>query len=123
MAEVYSRRFIAGRGGDSTWTYAVPAGRTAVVRFVAINVFAVVSTTYLRVAGQPVYQYTPPGPSRSTFEDVRYTAYGGELIEVVVVGSDTAFHVSGFEFAGQAQALSDPEAVPFPPHGETLPAP
>lgn len=116
---VYSVRFINAGPAAGTYTYTVPAGMRAVVKFVAHTNFAAsVVGMSCKVAGAPFFYSELPGSTYNRFSDVRGVAYAGEVISVLIDHENTYAHVSGFLFAaGVAQLEGETEFTEelFPP--------
>jgi len=101
-----------GRGGTQNVVYTVPAGRRAVVRFVAVSAYAAAGqSAFVFVGGAVVLYWPAPAANAAAFWDVRMVAYAGETVMVSTSGSDVAFHVSGYLFndpAGRDALTEDP---------------
>ena len=126
---VYSVRFLNAGPAAGTYTYTVPAGMRAVVKFIAhTNFSATLAGMNCRIAGAAFFYSELPGSTYNRFSDVRGVAYAGETVSVVLDHQDTYAHVSGFLFAaGVAQVAGEEgytdELLPPAPDPAKRPSP
>jgi len=108
---VYSERFLAHQGVAGSFSYAVPAGYRAVVRWLHIvNYGAAAAVVAVPIAGVTVYQRTFPAAEASVALELMAVAYAGQTIGAYVAADGFAVTVSGY-------LLLDPTGRTAPPPG------
>ena len=112
MAASYSERFLHGSGPGFTKSWTVPSGHRAVIRHIALTSSGTAGDWgQVVVAGALLLTYYFPAAIRFHYEEVRFTAYGGETMTLATGGSQMGGALNGFLFREDLRAL----AVDLPP--------
>lgn len=96
---IYSERFLAAYGPNNIWTYAVPAGKRAVIRSIVLSSNGgSTGQVWVAGAGRFFLQRVLPAQVQTVSEDVRIVLYGGEGIELYVAAAGHYVWVCGYLF-------------------------
>jgi len=105
VAGIYSARFVRASGSAGTFTYTVPAGHIASVKWVDVLNFGTVSaTSYVQCGGMSIAVIVMPASSSKHLE-VGCVVYAGEQIALTTETAAVNGQISGFLFLQPAARL------------------
>lgn len=109
----YSTRFLSAYGPSGRQVYTVPAGKRAVVRMATLTWDrTTVGACWVAVAGVWAWNATPAGATGSRVQELRATAYAGEVIEIFELLAGMFCTVNGFLFDDIAATATELPAQP-----------
>lgn len=116
MSRAYSCRFMSGRGATRMETFTVPAGRRAVILSFGATGWAAGTgqAAQLKVHGLVIFSVNLV-TGVTQFIQTRLTAYAGETISMIVVGTDTTYTCDGYLLEDQQLEPDDADNVIGPP--------
>ena len=105
MPPVYSTRFLVAGYASGAYTYYVPSGKRAVLRYLTfLNRRSSEGRAIFYVNGLPVWEPRQPAGQSGLDRDCRLVLYAGEQLQVLIMDVDVSAQAHGYLFDDFAQA-------------------